>query len=464
MQGRVVAGRYRLESQLGEGGMGSVWLSSHTELGTSVAIKLMDPSLAASSAGLARFKREAQAAAALESPHVVRVFDYGVDQGTPYIAMELLRGESLAARLRRLGRLEPAAVAEILGQVARAIGRAHDAGIVHRDLKPDNIFLVPEDEREIAKVLDFGIAKRTGHPSGEMALKTQTGAMLGTPYYMSPEQAAGSREIDHRTDIWSVGVIACECLVGRRPFDAETLGGLVLAICAGKMPVPSQMGMVPIEFDAWFARCAARQPEERFATVKEAAKELTRVCASAERVGSAPTRAAADGVSSDSTLPTQLGSGLATRAGPTVVTVADHPQHRTKGLRWVLLAGAGLGLLGLGWLLWPGAPSSSVTSPIPGAASNAVSRAASVPSPETPPSQETPPPQLRPVATATTPNPTQEPIGAAASATTDRRAATTSTSSIAPKKPKPLARPKPAAAAPKATSSAKPNNPFATRR
>jgi serine/threonine-protein kinase len=171
-------------------------------------------------------------------------------------------------------------------QVARAVRRAHEAGIVHRDLKPDNIFLVHNDEEEVAKVLDFGIAKATTLSlSGGAGSGTRTGAMLGTPYYMSPEQAEGVRTLDHRTDIWAFGVIAFECLTGVRPFDGETLGALLLSICTRPMPVPSQRGVVPDGFDAWFARACARDPGQRFSSVKEAAGALKMVC---EGTASAP--------------------------------------------------------------------------------------------------------------------------------------------------------------------------------
>jgi serine/threonine-protein kinase len=274
----VLAAKYRLIRQLGQGGMGSVWLAEHLSLRSPVAIKLIEPSIATNPEALARFLREAQAAASLRSPHVVQILDHGVDAGVPFIAMELLEGESLANRLLRVGRLAPAETAKLMTQVARAMARAHEAGIVHRDLKPDNIFIVHNDEDELAKVLDFGVAKSSVHALGlGVSSGTRTGAMLGTPYYMSPEQAEG-RLVDARSDIWAMGVIAWECLLGTRPFDADSLGTLLLGICAHPLPVPSRVGAVPPGFDAWFARTCARDPAQRFQAVKEAANELRRVC------------------------------------------------------------------------------------------------------------------------------------------------------------------------------------------
>ncbi|MFI5309394.1 MAG: serine/threonine-protein kinase [Polyangiales bacterium] len=264
----VIAGRYRIEAKLGQGGMGSVWRAQHLTLRSPVAIKLIDPALAQSEDSVARFLREAQAAASLRSPHVVQILDHGVDQGVPYIAMELLEGESLADRLLRTTKLSPADTARIMTHVARAMGRAHEAGIVHRDLKPDNVFLVRNDDEEIAKVLDFGIAKATTK-SFDVTTGTRTGAMLGTPYYMSPEQVEGSKAIDHRTDLWAMAVIAFECLTGVRPFESDTLGALLLQICTKPILVPSEHAAVPPGFDAWFARATQRVPAERFQSARE---------------------------------------------------------------------------------------------------------------------------------------------------------------------------------------------------
>ena len=276
MQG-VLAGRYRLERQLGKGGMGSVWLAEHLALRSWVAVKLMDPAIAATPEGAERFRREAQAAASLRSAHVVQVLDYGVHETTPYLVMELMQGESLAGCLERERRLSPERTVAIITQVARALGRAHSADIVHRDLKPDNVFLVREDDQELVKILDFGIAKTPQSQFGGM--ETRTGVTMGTPYYMSPEQVEGKKAVDFRTDLWAMAVIANECMTGVRPFDGSTFGELLLNICARPIPMPSSQGLYLPGFDEWFAKATNRDPEQRFASAQELANSLKDVVA-----------------------------------------------------------------------------------------------------------------------------------------------------------------------------------------
>jgi serine/threonine-protein kinase len=259
--------------------MGAVWLAEHLSLRSPVAVKLLDERITGDAQSLQRFLGEARAAAALRSPHVVQILDHGVDEGTPYIVMEQLDGETLAERLARSGKLSLAATSHIVTQVSRALARAHDAGIVHRDLKPGNVFLVRNDDEDIAKLLDFGIAKSLHDAlSGPVQNLTTPGMLVGTPYYMSPEQAGGASTLDHRTDIWSLGVIAFECLLGRRPFEASALGGLLIKIREEPLPVPSRLGHVPASFDVWFARACARDVSERFDSAKAAAQELRRIC------------------------------------------------------------------------------------------------------------------------------------------------------------------------------------------
>ena len=269
----VVANRFRLNRLLGRGGMGSVWHATHLGLDIPCAVKFIEGEFAHMAEAQQRFEREAKAAAQLRSPHVVQILDHGVCDGTPYIAMELLDGEDLGKRLTRVGRMDVREVITIITQVCRALSRAHQLGIVHRDLKPDNIFLVRDDDREIAKVLDFGIAK-----SNATALdgsNTKTGAMLGTPYYMSPEQAQGIKSVDFRSDLWSLAVIVFQAITGHLPFESEALGDLLVKIIVQPIPVPSHIAHdVPPGFDAWWNKASQRDPALRHQTAKEFAEAL----------------------------------------------------------------------------------------------------------------------------------------------------------------------------------------------
>lgn len=287
--------------------MGSVWLAEHTALKTHVAVKLLHAKAEGNSELRARFLREARAAGALTSSHVVRVLDYGVDDDVPYIAMEYLEGESLRARLHKQRKLSPEATGQILRGVCRGIAKAHKLGVVHRDLKPDNIFLAADEEHgEVVKVVDFGIAKilEAEDPSGPSQtedLSTSTGLMLGTPYYMSPEQLRGRKDVDARTDLWAIGVVAFECLLGQRPFVADAVGELVLTICTQPIPVPSAIGAVPDGFDAWFAKAMQIDPKDRFASVQELADGLAAVLTPGDRwlTTASVAAAASDPASSD---------------------------------------------------------------------------------------------------------------------------------------------------------------------
>lgn len=288
-QTSLVAGKYELVALIGRGGMGTVWKARHISLGTFFAIKFIEPEYASSADARSRFDKEARAAAAIRSKHAIQVFDHGItEDGRPYIVMELLSGEPLDKRLDRVGRMQLSDVARIIGQVSRALARAHEAGIIHRDLKPENIFLVrtPDDDDEVAKVLDFGIAKYPPSQPGSLSSSTKTGAVLGTPFYMSPEQARGLKTIDARTDLWSLGVIAYRCVVGRLPFDGESVGDLLVKICTAPLPVPSQaMPDLPPSFDAWFSRALTREPEHRFQTVQELSDALAAAAGISVRQG-----------------------------------------------------------------------------------------------------------------------------------------------------------------------------------
>jgi serine/threonine-protein kinase len=277
----LVAGKYRLTELLGRGGMGSVWAGIHTTLGTRVAVKFIDAEHVDSPEARQRFENEARAAASLRSKHVVEVYDHGVmEDGRPFIVMELLAGEPLDRRLDRVGRLPAKDTSRLVTMVCRALSKAHAAGIVHRDLKPENVFLVWDDEdgADVAKVVDFGIAKFTDQVMGPSSA-TRTGSVLGTPYYMSPEQARGLRSVDFRSDLWSVGVIAFRCVTGRLPFEGEAVGDVLVKLCTAPIPVPSAYAPdLPPAFDAWIQRALAREPEGRFQSAPELAGALAAVC------------------------------------------------------------------------------------------------------------------------------------------------------------------------------------------
>ncbi|HVJ17787.1 MAG TPA: serine/threonine-protein kinase [Polyangiaceae bacterium] len=268
----VVAARYQLLRKLGEGGMGSVWLAHDLSLDARCALKLIDHDKRSDPEVRLRFAREARAAAQVRSTHVVDVFDHGEWEGVPFIAMEYLVGEDLGERLERCGRLDADTTYRVVAQVARALTRAHAAGIVHRDLKPENVFLVREEEGELCKVLDFGIAKFDSYSLKDHA--TKSGSLLGTPCYVSPEQARGE-PVDHRSDLWSLAVIAFHCLTGRLPFQSQGLGLLLAQVIYARLPLPSEIDpALPAALDAWWLRAASRDPEQRFQSARDLAEGL----------------------------------------------------------------------------------------------------------------------------------------------------------------------------------------------
>lgn len=270
--GLELGGLVRLVEKLGEGGMGSVWTAEHLALRTNVAVKFLASHMVRDPSAAARFRREATAAARIRSPHVVQIFDHGVsDHFGPYIVMELLEGQSLATFIERRGKLDPATTADIVGQLCKALGKAHALGIVHRDIKPDNVYLIDPEREPFVKVLDFGIAK---NQSDELNV-TSTGTMMGTPHYMSPEQMLSSKHVDLRSDLWAVGILTYHCLTGGVPFDGETFGAIAIAIAHGEFKAPlAGHGVGSVALDTWFRRALARDPGGRFASAEELAIAL----------------------------------------------------------------------------------------------------------------------------------------------------------------------------------------------
>ena len=279
--GKIIGGKYRLEKPLARGGMGSVWFARHTELDAPAAVKFMAHELVGTPVAEMRFKREAKAAAQLRSPHVVHIHDYGVEDGAPYMVMELLDGHDLSAELHRAGKLSIGRVASIVAQVAKALAMAHAAGIVHRDLKPSNLFLARSGDDEIVKVLDFGVAKETA-PSLVID-KTTSGTLVGSPQYMSPEQARGE-PVDFQSDLWSLGVVVFETLTGRPPFESTHLGALLAKIHEANAPAPTSIAPeLPRAIDAFMARALARSPADRFPSAKAMADELLAIAGAAPK-------------------------------------------------------------------------------------------------------------------------------------------------------------------------------------
>ncbi|WP_437332125.1 serine/threonine protein kinase [Sorangium sp. So ce394] len=248
--GQLHDGKYRIIRLLGQGGMGAVYEAEHAETGEHVALKCMDGSLLVpGKSSVERFHREAKAMGAMDTEHIVRVLDSGTDPETkaPYLVMDLLEGEDLQQLLDRIGCLEPDTALRIAAQVCLGLQKAHEAGVVHRDIKPANLFLARHREGEIiVRILDFGIAKikREPHQVGPTTGLTRTGGILGSPLYMSPEQARGISDIDYRTDIWSLGMVLYRALAGKLPYEhIGGFGDLIIAICS--QPPPSIQALAP---------------------------------------------------------------------------------------------------------------------------------------------------------------------------------------------------------------------------
>lgn len=274
--GLVIGGKYRLEEEIGRGSMGIVYRAVHVTLGQRVAIKLISGEHLQSSEARKRFSVEAKAAAKLRSRHVVQVYDDGeTPEGNPYIVLEYLDGETLEQRLEREHDVPLTDAVRIVAHVARALARAHAQGIVHRDLKPANIFLVKSEDDEvgwIAKVLDFGIAKLANQ--GETGT-TQAGTVLGTPLFMSPEQVRGASSVDHRADLYSLGMCLFHMMTGNYAYYSPNYSDILIGICTLPLPLLREKApWVPEAVEQWFQRACAKEPLERFQSADEMSEAL----------------------------------------------------------------------------------------------------------------------------------------------------------------------------------------------
>jgi len=268
--GQICAGRYRVVRKLGDGAMGAVYEAENVLIRRHVAIKVLHPHVAERDDAVRRFEREAQAAGRIGSPHIVEVLDMGeLPGGARFLVMELLEGITLSQRIRDAGRLTPEEAASVVLQLLAGLGAAHAADIVHRDLKPANVFLAQNRTGgDFVKILDFGVSKFASH--GDDMAATGGGLVLGTPFYMSPEQAKGARHIDCRSDLYAVGVILYECVTGKVPFEAETLNELIFRIVLeAPPPVETLVPDLDPAFVAILHKAMAREIGERYQTARE---------------------------------------------------------------------------------------------------------------------------------------------------------------------------------------------------
>ncbi len=272
----TVLDRYRIARRVGAGAMGAVYEAYHTLVGRRVAVKVLLPQFARNEQSLARFERESRASAAIGHDHIVDVFDCGVHDGVPYIVLEYLDGETLADRIGRTGPIPVSEACTIAKQMLWALGAAHAVGIVHRDVKPENVFLLRRSDRVVTKLLDFGISKFAEDMAHDVASVsrhvTAAGTLLGTLQYMSPEQAAGDADVDHRSDLYAVGVLLYEMLTGKAPFDAPRNEDLIYEIVCqpnGIKPLQSHNADIPAELDAVAVRGLSRRRDDRFQTAAE---------------------------------------------------------------------------------------------------------------------------------------------------------------------------------------------------
>ena len=354
LEGTLIAGKYRIKRRIGSGGMGAVYEGEHVEIGKRVAIKVIEHEHARSAELAARFRREARAASAVESEHIVQVFDVGQDDTIGlYMVMELLVGEDLASRLEKAGGKIPVADAlTIATQAARALGKAHAAGVVHRDLKPANLFLTTREDGSVSvKVLDFGISKlvRPEHDTKSSNL-TREGSVMGTPMYMSPKQAQGL-PVDARSDVWSLASVLYEALAGRTAYDArDTYEQMIVQIVTQKpRPIEEIAPWVPAAVARVLEGALAHDIALRIPDATSFAKKLAEAAHLPATASDPDLTVLAPASSSDGRVVVRVSTGAASPpTGTGVVVGARTPLEagapRKRGLTmWLVLAGVGVG-------------------------------------------------------------------------------------------------------------------------
>ena len=339
--GVVLDNRYTLTQCLGGGGMGQVWEAVHASLGHHVAIKVLHGSIMSSAEPRARFDREARLMAQLgdSTRHITRVIEHGVlPDGVPFLVMELMRGEDLSIRLKKERVLPLTKVADVVNQLCKALTVAHAHGVVHRDIKPANVFLCPEDDHLLVKLLDFGVAKAEGSE------QTVSGQVIGTPNYMSPEQLTGEYVVDHRADLFAVGAIAYRAATGKTAFGKGSMSEMAMRIVTMMPPAPSVVNpSLPLAFDGFALKALAKNPNDRFQSAKELADALVRLVAD---LGKAADTAGAPLGAGDSGQHPQMSMGTLAGAVP-----ASIPSRPRRSPTWLIAGVVAAAVLGGFWML-----------------------------------------------------------------------------------------------------------------
>ncbi len=390
----TVINNYRIVSVLGEGGMGSVYLAEHPFMGRKAAIKVLRRELAEDSGLVERFMNEARAANAIRHPNIIDIIDVGLlPTGVPYLMMEFLEGESLSQRILRRRPMPIAEAVDVAAQTASALAAAHEKNIVHRDLKPDNLFLIRDRAHPTGriKVLDFGIAKLRGELSGSGA-RTQTGSIMGTPPYMSPEQCRGVDELDHRTDIYALGIILYEMLTGAPPFVSPGWGEVVhMHISQPPAPVRPSNPAVSPELEALVMKALAKQPAARWSSMGELEAALQGVPGHGEAADGKSASAAMKAVwTGGPSPPTTLRSATGQMTSP--------PSGRRPALAIGAIALAGIAFAGV-WLGSRRAPEpSAVVAPTTTSVAAPVVPPPAAPAPVAPPPVAAAAAEVRPTA------------------------------------------------------------------